>query len=108
MYFDVGKFNEKFHYGILSGRTLEDTLEGTRNLDGQSDKHAPYDFALWKKAEPQHIMRWPSPWGDGFPGWHLECSVMGEKYLGRKFDIHGGGIVLMYPHHESQIAKNEE
>lgn len=107
VYFDVEKYNKKFHYGILSGRTLEDTLEGTRNLDGQSDKHAPYDFALWKKAEPQHIMRWPSPWGDGFPGWHLECSVMGEKYLGREFDIHGGGMDLMFPHHECEIAQNE-
>ena len=107
VYFDVEKYNKKYRYGILSGRTLEDTLEGTRTLDGQSDKHAPYDFALWKKAEPQHIMRWPSPWGEGFPGWHLECSVMGEKYLGREFDIHGGGMDLMFPHHECEIAQNE-
>ncbi len=107
VYFDVEKYNKKYHYGVLSGRTLEDTLEGTRNLDGQSDKHAPYDFALWKKAEPQHIMRWPSPWSDGFPGWHLECSVMGEKYLGKEFDIHGGGMDLMFPHHECEIAQNE-
>ena len=107
IYFDVAKYNESFHYGILSGRTLDDTLEGTRTLDGQSDKKAPYDFALWKKAEPQHIMRWPSPWGDGFPGWHLECSVMGEKYLGREFDIHGGGMDLMFPHHECEIAQNQ-
>lgn len=107
VYFDIEKYNKKFHYGILSGRTLDDTLEGTRSLDGQSDKRASYDFALWKKAEPQHIMRWPSPWGDGFPGWHLECSVMGEKYLGNEFDIHGGGMDLMFPHHECEIAQNE-
>ncbi|MBQ2105072.1 MAG: cysteine--tRNA ligase, partial [Bacteroidales bacterium] len=94
------------HYGVLSGRSLDATLEGTRSLDGQSDKHAPYDFALWKKAEPQHIMKWPSPWGEGFPGWHLECSVMGEKYLGYEFDIHGGGMDLMFPHHECEIAQN--
>ena len=107
IYFDVRKYNEDFHYGVLSGRNLDDTLEGTRSLDGQSDKRAPYDFALWKKAEPEHIMRWPSPWGEGFPGWHLECSVMGEKYLGREFDIHGGGMDLMFPHHECEIAQNE-
>ena len=106
VYFDVQKYNRDHHYGILSGRTLEATLEGTRTLDGQSDKRAPYDFAIWKKAEPQHIMRWPSPWGDGFPGWHLECSVMGEKYLGTEFDIHGGGMDLMFPHHECEIAQN--
>ena len=106
VYFDVQKYNRDHHYGVLSGRTLEATLEGTRTLDGQSDKHAPYDFALWKKAEPEHIMRWPSPWGDGFPGWHLECSVMGEKYLGEEFDIHGGGMDLMFPHHECEIAQN--
>ena len=106
IYFDVAKYNQDFHYGVLSGRNLEDTLEGTRNLDGQSDKRAPYDFALWKKAEPEHIMRWPSPWGEGFPGWHLECSVMGEKYLGKEFDIHGGGMDLMFPHHECEIAQN--
>ena len=106
VYFDVQKYNEKHHYGILSGRNLDDTLEGTRSLDGQSDKRAPYDFAIWKKAEPQHIMRWPSPWGEGFPGWHLECSVMGQKYLGEEFDIHGGGMDLMFPHHECEIAQN--
>ena len=106
VYFDVQKYNEKHNYGILSGRNLDATLEGTRALDGQSDKHAPYDFALWKKAEPQHIMKWPSPWGEGFPGWHLECSVMGEKYLGYEFDIHGGGMDLMFPHHECEIAQN--
>ena len=106
IYFDVKKYNRDHHYGILSGRNLEDTLEGTRELDGQSDKRAPFDFAIWKKAEPEHIMRWPSPWGEGFPGWHLECSVMGEKYLGHEFDIHGGGMDLMFPHHECEIAQN--
>ncbi len=106
IYFDVQKYNQDHHYGLLSGRNLDDTLEGTRSLDGQGDKHAPFDFALWKKAEPEHIMRWPSPWGDGFPGWHLECSVMGEKYLGEEFDIHGGGMDLMFPHHECEIAQN--
>ena len=106
IYFDVEKYNRDHRYGILSGRTLDDTLEGTRALDGQGDKRAPQDFALWKKAEPQHIMKWPSPWGEGFPGWHLECSVMGEKYLGKEFDIHGGGMDLMFPHHECEIAQN--
>ena len=106
VYFDVVKYNRDHNYGVLSGRTLEATLEGTRSLDGQGDKKAPYDFAIWKKAEPEHIMRWPSPWGDGFPGWHLECSVMGEKYLGEEFDIHGGGMDLMFPHHECEIAQN--
>jgi cysteinyl-tRNA synthetase len=106
VYFDVQKYNRDHNYGVLSGRTLEATLEGTRTLDGQGDKRAPYDFAIWKKAEPEHIMRWPSPWGDGFPGWHLECSVMGEKYLGQEFDIHGGGMDLMFPHHECEIAQN--
>ena len=106
VYFDVRKYNRDHNYGVLSGRTLEATLEGTRSLDGQGDKHAPYDFALWKKAEPEHIMRWPSPWGEGFPGSHLECSVMGAKYLGEEFDIHGGGMDLMFPHHECEIAQN--
>ena len=106
IYFDVQKYNADHHYGILSGRNLDDTLEGTRNLDGQSDKKAPFDFALWKKAEPQHIMKWPSPWGEGFPGGHLECSTMSEKYLGETFDIHGGGMDLMFPHHECEIAQN--
>lgn len=106
VYFDVRKYNEDHHYGVLSGRNLDDTLEGTRSLDGQSDKRAPYDFALWKKAEPEHIMHWPSPWSEGFPGWHLECSVMGEKYLGEEFDIHGGGMDLMFPHHECEIAQS--
>ncbi len=107
VYFDVEKYNRDHHYGVLSGRNLNDTLEGTRSLDGQSDKKQPYDFALWKKAEPGHIMRWPSPWGEGFPGWHLECSVMGEKYLGNEFDIHGGGMDLLFPHHECEIAQNQ-
>ena len=107
IYFDVQKYDRDFHYGVLSGRSLDATLEGTRSLDGQSDKKAPYDFALWKKAEPEHIMRWNSPWGEGFPGWHLECSVMGAKYLGREFDIHGGGMDLMFPHHECEIAQNQ-
>jgi cysteinyl-tRNA synthetase len=102
----VEKYSQKHNYGILSGRTLDAALEGTRNLEGRSDKKAPYDFALWKKAEPEHIMHWPSPWGEGFPGWHLECSVMGEKYLGREFDIHGGGMDLIFPHHECEIAQN--
>jgi len=106
VYFDVEKYNKDHKYGILSGRNLDETLEGTRALDGQGDKKAPFDFAIWKKAEPEHIMRWPSPWGEGFPGWHLECSVMGEKYLGREFDIHGGGMDLMFPHHECEIAQN--
>lgn len=106
VYFDVQKYDRDHSYGVLSGRRLDETLEGTRALDGQSDKKAPFDFAIWKKAEPQHIMRWPSPWGAGFPGWHLECSVMGEKYLGYEFDIHGGGMDLLFPHHECEIAQN--
>lgn len=107
IYFDVVKFNEDHHYGILSGRNIEDMLANTRDLDGQSDKRNPQDFALWKKAEPQHIMRWPSPWSDGFPGWHLECTAMSTKYLGNHFDIHGGGMDLKFPHHECEIAQNE-
>ena len=106
IYFDVEKYNKDHHYGILSGRNLDDTKEGTRSLDGQDDKRAPYDFALWKKASPEHIMHWPSEWSEGFPGWHLECSAMSEKYLGREFDIHGGGMDLMFPHHECEIAQN--
>ena len=106
VYFDVAKYNQSHHYGVLSGRNLEDTLEGTRNLDGQSDKRSPLDFALWKKAAPEHIMHWPSPWSEGFPGWHLECSAMSEKYLGEEFDIHGGGMDLMFPHHECELAQN--
>ncbi|MBK0368727.1 cysteine--tRNA ligase [Flavobacterium agrisoli] len=107
VYFDVKKYNETKHYGILSGRNIEDMLANTRDLDGQSDKKNPQDFALWKKAEPQHIMRWPSPWSDGFPGWHLECTAMSTKYLGNHFDIHGGGMDLKFPHHECEIAQNE-
>jgi cysteinyl-tRNA synthetase len=107
VYFDVVKFNETNHYGVLSGRNIEDMLTNTRDLDGQSDKRNPQDFALWKKAEPQHIMRWPSPWSDGFPGWHLECTAMSTKYLGNHFDIHGGGMDLKFPHHECEIAQNE-
>ena len=107
VYFDVVKFNEKNHYGRLSGRNIEDMLTNTRDLDGQSDKRNPQDFALWKKAEAQHIMRWPSPWSDGFPGWHLECTAMSTKYLGNHFDIHGGGMDLKFPHHECEIAQNE-
>ena len=106
IYFDVAKYDEKHHYGILSGRNLEETREGTRNLDGQDDKRSPLDFALWKKASPEHIMHWPSPWSEGFPGWHLECSAMSEKYLGEVFDIHGGGMDLMFPHHECELAQN--
>lgn len=107
VYFDVEKYNKLKHYGVLSGRKIEDLLSNTRDLDGQSDKKNPLDFALWKKAEPQHIMRWPSPWGDGFPGWHLECTAMSTKYLGKHFDIHGGGMDLKFPHHECEIAQNE-
>ncbi len=106
VYFDVEAYNKKYHYGKLSGRVLEDMLSNTRALDGQSDKHNPYDFALWKKASPEHIMRWPSPWSDGFPGWHLECSAMSMRYLGEQFDIHGGGMDLMFPHHECEIAQS--
>jgi cysteinyl-tRNA synthetase len=107
VYFDVHKYNETHDYGILSKRKLEDLIHNTRELDGQSDKKNPQDFALWKKAEPQHIMRWPSPWSDGFPGWHLECTAMSTKYLGDHFDIHGGGMDLKFPHHECEIAQNK-
>lgn len=107
VYFDVLKYNETEHYGILSGRNIEDSIHNTRELDGQSDKKNPQDFALWKKAEPQHIMRWPSPWSDGFPGWHLECTAMSTKYLGETFDIHGGGMDLKFPHHECEIAQSQ-
>jgi len=105
VYFDVLKYNEKEHYGILSGRNIEDAIHNTRTLDGQSEKKNPQDFALWKKAQPEHIMRWPSPWSDGFPGWHLECTAMSTKYLGEQFDIHGGGMDLKFPHHECEIAQ---
>jgi len=107
VYFDVVKFNENNHYGKLSGRNIDEMLANTRDTDGQSDKRNPQDFALWKKAEPEHIMRWPSPWGVGFPGWHLECTAMSTKYLGENFDIHGGGMDLKFPHHECEIAQNE-
>ncbi|MDG5493079.1 cysteine--tRNA ligase [Psychroserpens sp. SPM9] len=107
VYFDVHKFNETNDYGKLSKRNLEDLIHNTRALDGQSDKKNPQDFALWKRAEPQHIMRWPSPWSDGFPGWHLECTAMSTKYLGDNFDIHGGGMDLKFPHHECEIAQSE-
>ena len=107
VYFDVVKFNENHNYGKLSGRNIEDMIANTRELDGQSDKKNAQDFALWKKAEPEHIMRWPSPWGIGFPGWHLECTAMSTKYLGETFDIHGGGMDLKFPHHECEIAQNE-
>lgn len=107
VYFDVHKYNQTNDYGILSKRKLEDLIHNTRELDGQSDKKNPQDFALWKKAEPQHIMRWPFPWSDGFPGWHLECTAMSTKYLGDQFDIHGGGMDLKFPHHECEIAQNQ-
>jgi len=106
VYFDVVKYNEKYHYGKLSGRKLEDLQSNTRILEGQDEKRNPFDFALWKKATPGHLMRWPSPWSDGFPGWHLECSAMSVKYLGEVFDIHGGGIDLQFPHHECEIAQS--
>ncbi len=106
VYFDVLKYNRDYHYGKLSGRNVEELLNTTRALDGQSEKRNACDFALWKKAAPEHIMRWPSPWSDGFPGWHLECSTMGEKYLGEVFDVHGGGMDLMFPHHECEIAQS--
>lgn len=106
VYFDVFKYNEDFKYGKLSGRDLENIREATRNLDGLDDKKNQADFALWKKAEPNHIMRWNSPWGEGFPGWHIECTVMSTKYLGKKYDIHGGGMDLLFPHHEAEIAQS--
>ena len=107
VYFDVIKYNKDNHYGKLSGRKIEDLIHNTRSLEGQSDKKNPQDFALWKKADTQHIMRWPSPWGSGFPGWHLECTAMSTKYLGESFDIHGGGMDLKFPHHECEIAQAE-
>ncbi|MDK7374189.1 MULTISPECIES: cysteine--tRNA ligase [Weeksella] len=106
VYFDVKKYNEEGgNYGELSNRNIEDLMANTRTLDGQDEKRNPQDFALWKKALPDHIMRWPSPWGEGFPGWHLECTVMSTKYLGEQFDIHGGGMDLKFPHHECEIAQ---
>lgn len=106
VYFDVEKYNKEYNYGILSHRNIDELLETTRDLDGQQEKRRSVDFALWKKASPEHIMRWPSPWSVGFPGWHLECSTMSMKYLGKKFDIHGGGLDLIFPHHECEIAQN--
>ncbi|MBE5034072.1 cysteine--tRNA ligase [Gallalistipes aquisgranensis] len=106
VYFDVEAYDRQHRYGRLSGRVLDEMIANTRALDGQDDKRSPYDFALWKKASPEHIMRWPSPWSDGFPGWHLECSAMSAKYLGERFDIHGGGMDLMFPHHECEIAQS--
>ena len=106
VYFNVRKFSEDFPYGELSGRRIDDLLSNTRSLDGQDEKSDPLDFALWKKAESSHLMKWPSPWSEGFPGWHLECSVMSTKYLGKTFDIHGGGMDLKFPHHECEIAQN--
>ena len=106
VYLDVNKYNKEFSYGILSGRNLEETLEGTRILDKQSEKKNYVDFAIWKKATKEHIMKWPSPWGYGFPGWHMECSAMSEKYLGKHFDIHGGGMDLVFPHHEAEITQS--
>lgn len=106
VYFDVEKYNKDFRYGKLSGRNVEEMLETTRELDGQSEKRRSVDFALWKKASPEHIMRWKAPWSEGFPGWHMECSAMGTKYLGEEFDIHGGGMDLMFPHHECEIAQS--
>jgi cysteinyl-tRNA synthetase len=106
VYFDVEKYNKDYHYGKLSGRNIDEMLETTRELDGQSEKRRSVDFALWKKASPEHIMRWQAPWSEGFPGWHMECSAMGTKYLGEEFDIHGGGMDLMFPHHECEIAQS--
>ena len=107
VYFDVAAYHKNHNYGKLSGRVIEDLLGNTRDTEGQEEKRSPVDFALWKKASPAHIMRWPSPWSDGFPGWHLECSAMSRKYLGTSFDIHGGGLDLMFPHHECEIAQNQ-
>ena len=105
VYFDIEKYNHDHKYGILSGRNLDDVINNSRELDGVGEKHNQVDFALWKKAQPEHIMRWPSPWSDGFPGWHCECTAMGRTYLGKKFDIHGGGMDLVFPHHECEIAQ---
>lgn len=106
VYFDVQEYNKSHKYGVLSGRTLDEMQSNSRTLEGTSDKKSPFDFALWKKASPSHIMHWPSPWSEGFPGWHLECSAMSSKYLGDKFDIHGGGMDLLFPHHECELAQN--
>lgn len=107
VYFDVPKYNENYPYGELSGRKIDELISNTRDLDGQDEKRNALDFALWKKAERTHLMHWPSPWGEGFPGWHLECSAMSTKYLGTQFDIHGGGMDLKFPHHECEIAQNK-
>ena len=106
VYFDVAKYNKEYHYGKLSGRNIDELLSTTRDLDGQQEKHNSADFALWKKASPEHIMRWSSPWSEGFPGWHLECTAMSKRYLGERFDIHGGGMDLVFPHHECEIAQS--
>ncbi len=106
VYFDVEKYDKHYHYGKLSGRKIDELMANTRDLEGQDEKRNPYDFALWKKAQPEHIMRWPSRWSKGFPGWHLECSAMSARYLGERFDIHGGGMDLLFPHHESEIAQS--
>ena len=106
VYFDILKYNEKYKYGKLSGRVLDELISNTRDIEGQDEKRNSFDFALWKKASPEHLMRWPSPWSDGFPGWHLECSAMSIKYLGEEFDIHGGGMDLQFPHHECEIAQS--
>jgi len=106
VYFDILKYNEKYNYGKLSGRVLDDLISNTRDTEGKDEKRNPFDFALWKKASPEHLMRWPSPWSDGFPGWHLECSSMSIKYLGEEFDIHGGGMDLQFPHHDCEIAQS--
>ena len=106
IYFDVERYNQKYHYGKLSGRKIDELFANTRELSGQQEKRNPFDFALWKKASPEHIMRWPSPWSEGFPGWHMECSAMSMRYLGERFDIHGGGMDLMFPHHECEIAQS--
>jgi len=106
VYFDILKYNQKYRYGKLSGRVLDELISNTRNTEGKDEKRNPFDFALWKKASPEHLMRWPSPWSQGFPGWHLECSAMSTKYLGEEFDIHGGGMDLLFPHHECEIAQS--
>ncbi|MFP4525752.1 MAG: cysteine--tRNA ligase [Bacteroidales bacterium] len=106
IYFDVERYNQEYNYGKLSGRNIEELRANTRELEGQQEKKNPFDFALWKKASPKHIMRWPSEWGEGFPGWHIECSAMSTKYLGEQFDIHGGGMDLLFPHHECEIAQS--
>jgi cysteinyl-tRNA synthetase len=106
VYFDIEKYNSKYKYGVLSGRNIDELLVYTRELEGQEEKKNNFDFALWKKADPEHLMHWPSPWSEGYPGWHLECSTMGTKYLGDQFDIHGGGLDLQFPHHECEIAQS--